>query len=278
MKQYTRTLYANGCSWCQGYLLQEDPVVRTHAEAQGYEFFSEWHLKLRGEFVSDGYQNIYDQFNWAGLLCKQLKIPQLVNHSLGGGSNARILRTTIDYVKTLSRAERNSVLVVIGWTLPDRSELYLETDTGTGQWSPFNAAQSWDQINSAELYSAQRFRSITEYWQQYVLNVHSTYACIKQFFQQSYLLANTLENLGIRYYFFNTFPVYWNVSSTAELREFSADAQHYQQHSAMSLTETFVETLNYRPELLLSDGHPNSAGYLIWADILKTQIQNLKLV
>lgn len=273
----TDTLYVNGCSWCQGYLLQEDPAVRTHAQDQGYEFPGDWYLKLNGEFVVDGYQAIYDEFNWAGLLKKKLSIPNLVNQSLGAGSNARVLRTTVDYVKSLTTEQRSKLLVVIGWTLPDRSELYLDDRAGTQRWELFNAAQQWDTLTPPTIYTPEFRQRMTEYWRRHVADVHSDYASVKLFFQQSYLLANTLENLGIRYYFFNSFPIYWGIDNAEDLSNLSADIEHYQQYSAMTLSDTFTELVCPRPELQLSDGHPNSLGYSLWADKLYTDIRKLGL-
>lgn len=275
----TDTLYVNGCSWSQGYLLQEDPIVRTYAESIGYEFPSDWELKLHGEFVSDGYQRIYDEFNWAGLLKKQLGIPNLVNHSQGAGSNARIVRTTVDYVKTLSAEQRSKLLVIIGWTLPDRGELYLDDRAGTRRWELFNAAQQWDTLTPDNIYTAEFRRRITDYWRRHVADVYSAYGSIKQFFQQSYMLANTLENLGIRYYFFNTFSVFWGMDDPVQLRSFNADVeQHHYQLSTMPLGQCFADQVSDRPEYLLSDGHPNSAGYRLWADRLHADIKQLGLV
>lgn len=273
----TDTLYVNGCSWCQGYLLQEDPVVQSYAKNLGYEFPSAWELKLNGEFLMDGYQQIYDEFNWAGVLRKQLGIPKLVNQSLGAGSNARVLRTTLDYVKTLSPEQRSKHLVVIGWSLADRGELYLDDRAGTQRWELFNAAQQWDTLTPDNIYTPEFRQRINEYWRRHVADVHSTYGSVKQFFQQSYLLANTLENLGIPYYFFNSFPVYWGITDPAELQRFSTDVEQYQQLSVRPLSDTFTELVVGRPELQLSDGHPNSLGYRLWADRLYADITQLGL-
>lgn len=275
----TDTLYVNGCSWSQGYLLQEDPAVISYALSLGYEFLSDFRVKLHGEFVSDAYQPIYDEFNWAGVLRRQLSIPKLVNHSLGAGSNARILRTTLDYVKTLTADERSKHLVVIGWTLPDRSELYLDDRAGTRRWELFNAAQQWDTLTPPQIYTAEFRQRITQYWRRHVADVHSNYASVKLFFQQSYLLANTLENLGIPYYFFNTFPVFWGVDNPADLESFNTDIeQHHYQLSTMPVGHCFADQVSDRPEYLLSDGHPNSLGYKLWADALYTAITQRGLV
>ena len=274
-----KTLYTNGCSWCQGYLLHEDPVVRSHAESIGYEFLDVWEAKLHGEFIMiDDFRSIYDEFNWAGLLQKKFNIPNLVNHGEGAGSNARILRTTLDYVKSLSAEQRTETLVVIGWTLPDRGELYLDDGSGIQRWELFNASMPWDTLTPPDRYNTEFYQRMTDYWRRYVADVHSTYASVKLFFQQSYLLANTLENLGIRYYFFNSFPVFWGISDNEERLTFNADVEHYQQHCVMPVSDTFTDLVIPRPDLQLSDGHPNSQGYKLWADTLHTAITQRGLV
>ena len=274
----TDTLYVNGCSWCQGYLLQEEPRVISYAESLGYEFLSDGRAMQHGKFISDAFQSLYDEFNWAGVLQKQLGIPKLVNQSLGAGSNSRVLRTTLDYVKTLTADERSRLFVIIGWTLPDRNELYLDDRAGTRRWELFNAAQPWNTLTPDTIYTPEFRQRMTDYWRRHVADVHNGYASVKQFFQQSYLLANTLENLGIRYYFFNTFSPLWGIDNAKDMDSLSTDMEHYQRHSAMSPTDTFAELISDRPDHKLSDGHPNSVGYKLWADKLYVEITRLGLV
>lgn len=268
------TLYANGCSWCQGYLLEEDIKVQEYALSQGYEFLSDFRIKHHGEFVVDAHQPIYDKFNWAGLLAERLGIPNLRNDAIGAGSNARIMRTTVDYIKTLSDKEKSELLVVIGWTLPDRGELWLDDKHGNQHWSLFNAAQSWDSLTPVNVFREDFHKRMGEYWQRHVVDVHTSYAAVKQFFQQSYLLANLLEQQGIRYYFFNTFSVFWGLDHNTDIGKFAKDAEIYQQYSVMPLEDTFTNVIN-TGDLKLSDGHPNSQGYKLWADRLYTDISGI---
>jgi hypothetical protein len=264
-----KTLYANGCSWSEGYLLQEEPEVLEYATKLGYEFPSVVEAKKHGEPVHFPPFEIYNNFNWAGIIAKELNIENIVNHAAGGGSNARILRTTIDYIRSLSRQEKKETLVVIGWTLSDRNELYLDDKQGSAQWMLFNGAQSFRSLVPKGIYEDSFFDRISSFWDNYVIDVHSSYACIYNFFQQSELLANFLENQGIKYYFFNAFPIFWGIHDIDQTKqhELISLAENYNNNYAVLPTSiTFSEFVGEDQYLRLSDGHPNSLAYKLWAN------------
>jgi len=264
-----KTLYVNGCSWTEGYLLEEQEEVIDYASNLGYEFIPGLkQVKKFNQPVSFPPFEVYNNFNWAGHVAKNLGIDNIVNQAEGGGSNARILRTTVDYVRSLSQQEKQETLVVIGWTLTDRSELYLDDKQGAARWAFFNGAQSFKSIVPEDCYEESFYNRISDFWNNYVIDVHSTYACMYNFFQQSELLANFLENQGIQYYFFNSFPVFWGIhdvdqSKHQELRILSENYNN--NYSVFPTTFTFAEFVGEDQSMKLSDGHPNSLAYRLWA-------------
>lgn len=100
-------LYANGCSMTYGYELIDDP--QTH------------------DCLDDAYRKAHA---WPGRLAVRVGAAKVVNDSIPGGSNDRILRTTIqwltDFLAAGGDAARRSLLVVIGWSDPIRRR--VETD------------------------------------------------------------------------------------------------------------------------------------------------------
>ncbi|MCU9952103.1 hypothetical protein OEJ37_01760 [Burkholderia sp. BKH01] len=99
-------LYANGCSMTYGYELIDDP--QTHV------------------CLDDAYREAHA---WPGRLAVRVGAEKVVNDSIPGGSNDRILRTTIQWVTDFlgagGDAARRSLLVVIGWSDPMRREYFV---------------------------------------------------------------------------------------------------------------------------------------------------------
>lgn len=98
-------LYTNGCSWT-------------------------WGGGLDNHFITN---NILDQEKrlstvWPHHLGKLLGADKVVNLSSGCGSNSRMIRTTLDWIKTLSRTECENTIAVLQFTEWSRFELYSQID------------------------------------------------------------------------------------------------------------------------------------------------------
>lgn len=273
------TLYVNGCSWTEGYLLQEQQEVIDYAKSKGYEFEGLYTVTKNGERIPDGYRMFYDNFNWAGNLARSLSIPNIVNQAEGAGSNPRVVRTTVEYIKNLTADEKSKTLVVIGWSLPDRGELFLDDRSGKAHWQKFNAAQEFSTIVPAGYYEEGFYRRISAFWKNYVVDVHNTYASVKSFFLQSALLANFLENQGVKYFFFNSFPAMWGFdyeSYPDKLDELIKDREYYDKnHKCLPSWDTFVEFVGDDHTMRLSDGHPNIKAYAAWAEHIVPHIRRI---
>jgi len=88
-------------------------------------------LYVNGDSNSLGTDLTDSADSWAAVLAQRLKLP-LINQAKAGASNARILRTTQEYLATTDQA-----LVIIGWTSWEREEWsYL------GQYYDVNAGGS----------------------------------------------------------------------------------------------------------------------------------------
>lgn len=274
-----KELFVNGCSWTEGHLLQEEQVVKDYATSLGYDFVSQYEIKKDGEFVVFPFIEFYNNFNWAGLVAKKLNIPKIINYSVGAASNNRIVRTTINYVRGMTEQQKQETLVMIGWSIPDRSELYLDDKLGTEDWYRFHASHpfkdtlTWPQLNEEFV------ERIAKFHQQYVGDVHTDYACVQNFFQQSYLLANLLEHHGIKYYFFNSFPVDWKYpnDNTAVIHRFQKELSDYTKFTVKHPYDNFFSFIDNRPECHLSDGHPNTLGYKLWAEHILNDMKEKRL-
>lgn len=107
-------LYVNGDSWVYGSELRDTT-----------------RLDITNDFdpVHDTYRQ---RVNWAGLLGKKLSLP-VINSGWAGGSNQRIMRTTLSDITNLKREGRRP-LAIIAWTQMQRFELY---DAKSQHWIEF---------------------------------------------------------------------------------------------------------------------------------------------
>jgi hypothetical protein len=177
-----KILYVNGCSWSYGDGIEQDPLLQTIPLSKRYAFRR--HL------------------NWGSLLAKKLG-RTIINDSKGGGSNARMVRTTCEYLQSLPESAYKDLTVVLGWTTVDRNEIYLE-DGDVGVWGILNATQPVS--DHKRPVSKDFFKKVDAWQKQYVELVYNHYSNYQKYFQEMYLISNMLENLGIQYVFFNSLP------------------------------------------------------------------------
>lgn len=260
-----KTLFVNGCSWTEGHMLHLDPEVDKLISKQGYVVNNALSVFKDNVEICYPFKEIYNQYNWAGIVAQELDIPDIVNYAIGAASNDRILRTTVDYVKRLTEQEKQETFIIIGWTIPDRSELYLNDKQGKAEWCSWNATQQFSTID--RIHNDEFTKRIDKFWELYVVDIFDYHPCVQKFFQQSYLLANLLEHHNIKYYFFNSFPPLFGVRDYAPfLEHFKYDIDAYAtQTIAMSLNTDFFNFIGNKDELCLPDRHPNKLGHAMWA-------------
>lgn len=237
-------LYANGCSWTSGNGAQNDPSLpSSHVD----------HLSLA----------------WPRWLAELLKV-DVLNDSTGGGSNDRIVRTTLDFIKSLPTDRRKTTLVVIGFTTPDRGEIFLEDGAISG-WFRFNAGQDFREYTESASLSKQKAKSVEEYRQQFIKHVYSTTFQVRKFFDQIYLLKNTLENLEIPYLFFMALPWFWDIGNTCS---FEHDLSLYQNDPHIIDLLTSFNDFMMQKKLPMSDCmHPMIQGHKAWAEHLNNELK-----
>jgi hypothetical protein len=268
------TLYVNGCSWTAGNELETDPeflkFMRRHRwRRQDPDDDINWNLiNRRGQVVCTADQH-FDLFNWAGELKKLIGANTLINAAAGGGSNDRVVRTTIEYVRTLSPLQRSKTLIVIGWTLAERSEIMV------GQhWQRFNPAQLFSETADRQYITDQRqLTSIDQTQQYYLSTIFNDRQRVHNYIQSVYLLSNLLDNLGIHYYFFNALPAWWTAGSDQVsfdvVTEFSSDLLWQEQHRHIhSRHDTMFGYVHKHNLPTARYGHPLSQAHKKWAQHL----------
>lgn len=271
------TLYTNGCSWTAGSEVELSPEFLTFMQKNGWSRQNaadpfNWNLvDAAGNMVTTVDQH-WDKFNWAGKLQQLVSTDNLitlVNQASGGGSNDRILRTTTEYVKSLPAKRRRSTLIVIGWTVADRSEIMVDQ-----HWQRFNPVQQFSTTVDTRLLSdPARIRQYDQYQQHYVTTVFNDRQRIHNYFQTIYLLSNLLDHLKIPYYFFNALPAWWHAGAAEisfdVITEFASEVAWAESHKNIHNRHDSMFGYVHGNNLPVAEyGHPLSISHQAWASHL----------
>ena len=270
------TLYVNGCSWTAGDELDCDPNFNEILKDRKLKLSNKMKWQIVDE--NDNYvappTDIYNEINWGAHLKNKLNIPVYINNSLGGGSNDRIVRTTVDYVMSYPEDKRDELLIVIGWTGSDRKEVF------------FNRSKTWERFNPTFKFTQtyENNKKLTKFdiqnldlcYENYVYYFNDYQESNSRYFQQIYLLSNLLDNLKIKYLFFDAFAtkggVYW-CHVVEKIKMFDKEIEWFDKKNTIYGEKTmrdFVEENNYP---LAPYKHPLIEGHEKWAqhliDIMK---------
>jgi hypothetical protein len=261
-------LYANGCSWTAGNGIEQDPSLTHLIEHERWA-----RLPL---------------FAWPKVLADNLRVNHK-NDALGAASNKRMVRTTCEFLQNYT-GDYSKLLVVLGWTSVDRSEIYLEEGDKKG-WILFNSTQS---VSSHGIYwlhgFSQGFIKDIDQWQKdYLVSVYSSYERSYTYFQEIYLMKNLLENLGVKYLFFNSLP--WKHQAYTWLRtpmfnpemEFRETIDKLKNPKILNLRDcddsTNVMSLFCKKNNIpmAPDFHTMIEGHRLWAEHLEKEIKEIYL-
>jgi hypothetical protein len=280
------TLYVNGCSWSSGNELEEDPKFVEYIEKIGLRKQDtsdpfNWNLIDADGRLAGTYDQHYNQFNWSRELQHILNIPNLVNHAVGASSNRKILRNTLEYVRSRTPQQLEKLLIVIGWTDSTRNELYVNNS-----WQRFNLTQPFSttyDYNNIRHLSTEQLKQIDKMQELFTVCTDSEYMGVHDYFNSVYLLANTLENLKVKYMFFNALPAWWsagNLKTNFDVENsFAQEIKHHNEHNNIMHHKDsmfdFVNRNNYPVGQFL---HPLSLAHTDWAKHLNTELKNRNIL
>ena len=174
-----KMLYANGDSWTAGDIV--DPI-------------------LFGDQVEHSMHPDNDNYRlprvWPHKLGKLFNI-EVENASYAGSSNDGIVKRTLnDIPRLLSVYDPKDILVIIGWSSPERKDFYYKS----------KKQNSWDTLYPGELdhWNSEEV-SKNEFYKIYVTRYWNFEEFITRYIHQNILLSSYLSNLGITHKFFNAF-------------------------------------------------------------------------
>jgi hypothetical protein len=255
-------LYTNGCSWTAGNGIEFDPILSHIPWSEKY--------------------NYLNKLNWPSKLASHLNIT-FTNEGMGAGSNKRIVRTTCNFLRNYPKKEYKNLLVVLGWTSVDRSEMYFKENEILKSWCMFNASQT---ASSHGLlfrpdFSPNFLSNIDEWQKQYITDFYDEYPNYLYYFQEMYLMSNLLENLGIKYVFFSSLP--WKNSTSIKiiLESFEEEIRELKKPNILQTREC-DDSLNVMSTFCLknnlpmaADNHTMIEGHDKWAIHLFNEIKGI---
>jgi hypothetical protein len=221
----------------------------------------------------------YDKFNWSGTLQELTQAKTLVNQALGGASNKRILRTTLEYVMSLDHNQRKNTLVVIGWTASEREEIYFNN-----AWHLWNPSQKFSYgVDINHPIDSTAVSRLDAFQEDYLSMVFNDYPNILNYFSNAYLLSNTLSNLGVRHLFFNALPPWWEAGhSKADCDPFEKMPTllnwHESSRNLLSFRDSMMGFVHRTDKVVGKYLHPLTDAHDFWGRYLFQQLQQRNII
>ena len=272
-----KLIYTNGDSWTAGDIV--DP-----------------------ELFGDDFAKVNDPRNrpyrlprvWPDKLGKLLNI-DVLNNAHAGGSNDRIVRSTInDIVKLKDKLDTKNLFVLIGWSSPERKDFFYK-------WDKKGEGGEWECLYPAEFrhWTSDR-EELNKFFKLYVLNHWYEEEYITRHCINTITLHNFLNNLNIKHLFFDAFyeektqvvdedahqlfdanelqkyiVKFENNTSLKTLERLEINNILKEYHSIYrsnfvnkSFIKFILENKEYKQEELI-DYHPTELGHTLWAKFLK---------
>lgn len=142
-------------------------------------------LMTNGCSFTQGYDLPDPHTNWSSMLGQKINF-DVKNLALGGASNARIFRTTLEYFNVY-----DANLVIIGWTFQDRAEL-THTSGLRLRLSGNSCLTDSSQLNLD-------LSSVYKFW---ITNLYNQYLNYNDWIHSILHLQNYFEAKRIKYFFF----------------------------------------------------------------------------
>jgi len=271
-----RTLYVNGCSWTSGNEIECDIKFIEYLNNNNLKISktNNWSIVNEKNVHVANISDLWNEFNWSGIISKKLNIQNLINESVGGGSNDRIFRMTYDFLLKYPKEKRNELLLIIGWTCSDRREIYLEQ---IDSWERFNPTYSFTEtLDYTKSNIDKNYKiELDNLHKDFIMLLHNDYECTHRYFQQVYYLSNLLENLNIKYVFFNSFSPYGGgLKNDIIKNKFINDVEWYDNNENI-INQTMMEFVLKNEYPVAPFKHPMIDAHYNWAIFLMNYLQKI---
>ena len=229
------------------------------------------YLYINGDsFCGDGIKERGGK-TFGELLCDKYNL-DIEEDYLGGSSNHRIYRTTVNFIKECEH-KLQDILFLIGWTKITRFEIY-------------------DAINKRYIQKGHSgfYDNPTEFWKEYIKCFLDTEQLYREHIQRIFLLQSLFENYNCKYLFYNIF------SDTIIKSSGVASSYHldYIEDNTINF-EGWIKPRSSFDEYLdkfkkkevrqewddienIHDDHPNLLGHQKWFEVVTSVIESKNML
>ena len=217
------------------------------------------YLYINGDsFCGDGIKERGGK-TFGELLCDKYNL-DIEEDYLGGSSNHRIYRTTVNFIKECEH-KLQDILFLIGWTKITRFEIY-------------------DAINKRYIQKGHSgfYDNLTEFWKEYIKCFLDTEQLYREHIQRIFLLQSLFENYNCKYLLYNIFNDSVN-SQTDEIIDFkrwikprSSFDKYLNNFSSEDVRQEWDDIKN------VYDDHPNLLGHQKWFEVVTSVIESKNML
>jgi hypothetical protein len=237
-------------------------------------------LYTNGDSYTFGDELLKPRINaWPYELGHKLKCDKVVNHGASGGSNQRIFRTTIEWLLKYINdgGSTEDLIVVIGWTNPDRVEFRCDVDfkkilnDDSDKYDDENLKFSTD---THKVYtsiipniSKNRFGEIHEL---YIKYLYDREQCLDTTASYMYHIQEFLKTHNIKYLFFMSFNDF-----THEMNSYDILLWNFIDKEQFIDDYTMDKYVINNKVKLGNKYHPLEEGHRKWTKILLEKINEI---
>jgi len=265
-------LYANGCSLTWGDELANVSLStkKTIEQQKTWEKITRNRPPTNKKYWSiSSILSDNDEYrlkkSWPGQLKTLLNFSDFENDGFPGGSNKRIVRTTIDWV-LYNKHKFSNLFVVIGWTYYSRTEIWDEICNSYKQYNitPNNGMDKDEK------------KFLENYWQR----TYNEYERVNNFLQEIIILQSFLKEKNINYLFFNAIHDINGIKKNININNFQHLINEIDQKRFFKFYDNnfFNWSVTEKKYPHGPGYHPLEKGHNEWAKILATYINENNLL
>lgn len=276
---YLNSLYVNGCSWTAGDEINCDPLFEKYLVSNNLKYSKDdkWTIVDSNDNFVCSVDKLWGEFNWPSKVGKNLNINNIINEAFGGGSNQRVMRMTIDFLLKYPKDELNNLLIIIGWTSSDRREIFLK-DYETFEF--FNPTHKFSNtLTYPDRLTKDNIDEFDIFQEKYIDLLHNDYESTLNYFQEIYLLSNLLENLKVKYLFFNSFAdvggAFFNNKTE---NKFNYYYDWYKNKNEILSQKTMLHFMYENNYPIAPYKHPMIETHQNWGDYLVNVLKERKII
>jgi hypothetical protein len=201
---------------------------------------------------------------WPWFLSQELDIPVCVNEATGGGSNDRIYRKTTDFIRKYIKSGKDpkELMIVIGWTTPERTEISVEDVNGSPKYVRLTIQNPVDIDGDFD----NPTRKIIDGFHNLYYRLYNDINGIEKQIHHMSQLRLLCEGYGITYYDFTAIGI-WPPHIIEKSDKMGIELKNYYS------THSFVNVVVDKNWDVYEFKHPKPETYKKWAKVLKNFIQ-----